>query len=147
MNITIIRRALKENYAEDYPSSTSGYLLPDGRWLDLILKGDKDRGGWYRNDHRCIGCYLNRSKYEEGQSGTDRMYRFMRYGNIRFMPESGSFEFIKRPTREQIWAIQDYARRNRGEITIERVAMCKSGYYSTVWTTNNIYEFMKKYGR
>ena len=147
MNTTILHRILKENYTEDYPSATSGYLLPDGRWLDLILKEDKDRGGWYRNDHRCIGHYLNRSKYEEDQSGTDRMYRFMRYGNIRFMPESGSFEFIKRPTREQIWAIQDYARHYNSNIIIERVAMCKSGYYRTVWTANNIHAFMEKYGR
>lgn len=147
MNISIIKRIKKEFYIEDYPSSTSGYLLPNGRYLDLILKEDKDRGGWYRDDHRCIGHYLNRSIHEEDQSGTDRMYRFMRYGNIRFMPESGCFEFIKKPTKEQVWAIQNFARDNDGEIIIEHVSMCKSGYYRTTWETNDIRKFIKKYGR
>lgn len=140
MNKTIEQRCKKELYTRNYPCACSGYLLDDGSWLDLILKEDVDRGGYYRNDHRTIHCYLNR--VSEDTSGTDAMYRFMARGHIRYMPESGCFEFIKLPNQKQIRAMMD-ARRCSGCFRAEHVRYSKkTGYYRSVWSTEYWYDFL-----
>jgi len=123
MNKTILKRIKKENYVTDYPTATSGYLLKDGTYVHLIAKIDEDRGAWYREDHRSISHFMNSMKKDDS-SGNDAMERFMKNGNIRFSPECNGFQFIKKPTREQIKEIISYCshvRRNQKEYYIEKV--------------------------
>lgn len=120
MNKTYEERWLKDHYRTTFPRAQSGYLLKDGYYIDLVSKGDVDRGAWYRDDHRSI-CHVFNSPICE--NGYDCMIRFMARGNIRFSPESGGFDMIKEPTREQWKAIRQYDRcrpvRGSGEVHFE----------------------------
>lgn len=107
MNKTYEERWLKNHYMTLGPRIQSGYLLTNGFYIDLVSKGDVDRGAWYRDDHRSI-CHVFNSPICE--SGYDCMIRFMARGNIRFSPECGGFDMIKEPTREQWEAMQQYSR-------------------------------------
>lgn len=123
MNKTILERIKKENYVTDYPTTTSGYLLKDGTYVHLVAKLDEDCGAWYRDDHRVISHFMNSMKNDDS-SGNDAMKRFVKNGNIRFSPECNGFQFIKKPTREQIKEIISYCshvRRNQKEYYIEKV--------------------------
>ena len=120
MNKTILERIKKENHVTDYPTATSGYLLKDGTYVHLIAKEDEDRGNFYRDDHRSIRKFFNKRKTDNWSGMTD----FVKMGNIRFSPECNGFQFIKRPTCEQIKEIISYcshARRNQKEYYIEKV--------------------------
>lgn len=68
--------------------------------------------------------YLLKDGTNDDSSGNDAMKRFVKNGNIRFSPECNGFQFIKKPTREQIKEIISYCsrvRRNQKEYYIEKV--------------------------
>ena len=125
MNKKLIDRIKKENYVTSYPTGTSGYLTPAGEWVHLIAKIDEDRGSGYRDDHKVIGSFLNRTK-DEDYTGFLSMCRVMkRHGYIRYSPECHGFQFIKKPTREQVEEIKryrkDYCENYYEDVLIERV--------------------------
>ena len=120
MNKTYEERWLKGHYAREYPCQLSGYLLKDGRYIDMVEKRDVDRGAFYRDDHRTISHVYNSLKCE---LGGNCMLDFMKRGNIRFSPESDGFEMIVEPTQEQYEAMSDYERnysQRRFEVCDER---------------------------
>lgn len=104
MNKTYEERWLKNHYARDYPCHLSGYLMRDGRYIDMVDKCDVDRGAFYRDDHRSICHIYNSPKCE---SGGDCMFDFMERGNIRFSPETPGFQLIKAPTNDQWYAMKE----------------------------------------
>lgn len=143
MNKTILQRVLKANYARDYCGPLSAFILEDGRWLDNESKEEADRGNVCRQDHRAIMNFFNSKTCS--YSGTKEMYKFMKLGHIRFMPECGGFEFVKKPTPQQMRAVRDYRRENPyAEMRFEHCYFCKDGMLGKIkWSSNDYYEFIE----
>lgn len=120
MNKTYEARWLKDHYAREFPCRLSGYLMRDGRYIDMVDKRDADRGAFYRDDHGTICHVLNGNR---SWSGYEAMMHFMERGNIRFSPEHCGFCIRKMPTSDQWWAMKDLWEENNaiGEDTIFEV--------------------------
>lgn len=142
MNKTITQRALKRFYTRDYAYNLSAFLLSDGSFMDLEDKEEVDQGAWTRNDHRYI---MNIFNSPTSYAGTKEMYKFMKLGHIRFMPECRGFEFIKKPTPQQMRSIRDYHRENHyAEMRFEHCYFCKDGMLGKIrWSSNDYYEFIE----
>lgn len=99
-----------ENRAKRYYGTTeipefAGYLLTDGSMLNFSCEGyQRDE------DHRNISQFF-KTKNDDGCFST-YMYKFMRRGNIRVSCSGGCYglEFIKTPTRDQLYAIRSIYR-------------------------------------
>lgn len=107
-NKTYEERWLKDHYARTYMSHVSGYLLKDGRFIDLIKKVDYDKNKpyVYREDHRCIGRVYNKNHNEDRYS---YMVDFINRGNIRVMPETYMITMTQEPTMCQMESIKTIA--------------------------------------
>lgn len=87
------RKTIADMMAEEFgtPFTDShliaGYIYPDGRLLRMGLESLRDR------DHSVVMWLYDDCNYAEMQSpkGTAQA-RFVNEGNIRFLPESGSFD-------------------------------------------------------
>ena len=97
--LTIPQKDYEEVHVTNYP--TRGFMLQDGRWLDL--------GG---QDHRFINGMVEFDPATEesfNQSRSRKMLHIMKMaGLIRFIPESQVFQVVTRPTSEQIREISDF---------------------------------------
>lgn len=100
------------------------YLLPDGQMIDGTYKGST------RNrsvDHRDIA-----SSYEglninlPDDSNSAYMIDFMKRGNIRLQPESGSIDILEKPTSKQMDAI--YKMFNSGKLESINITNPNSQY-------------------
>ena len=82
----------------------AGYILPNGEMLNFSY------GGYQRDeDHRNIGCFFSTAQ------GWEAMVKFMKRGNIRVCCSSSGFrfEFIRKPTKEQIQTMREAYRTAR----------------------------------
>lgn len=92
----------------------AGYMFENGEMLNLSYMGyQRDE------DHRTISQFFSTANY------TDAMLKFMRRGNIRIMCSKSHyfFEFIKKPTKEQLHMIivaYLYAYKNNIEFMVEK---------------------------
>lgn len=93
-----IEERAKKYYGTTNIFEFAGYILPNGEMLNFSY------GGYQRDeDHRNIGCFFSKAQ------GWVSMVKFMRRGNIRVCCSSSGFhfEFIRKPTREQIRTMQE----------------------------------------
>lgn len=95
---SMLEKAIKHYGLTDDPGKAA-YILPDGTFLDFSEGSDTRT-----MDHRNVEFLVNK-KYEYR---TESMRHFMRNtGAIRFMPESGCIDIIKKPTERQLRAISE----------------------------------------
>lgn len=100
-----IRYSLSENVEEEvldkfkttYNWKETGYILQNGKRIDLSGRKDGAPGGYRTVDHRDV---FDLSYYEE-ESGTNLMIEFMSRGNIRVIPEYPGINLQVEPTAEQ----------------------------------------------
>lgn len=92
----------------------SGFILRDGRFLDLSEKNNGGESGMRSADHRDIAqCY------DDNIDGTEAMMRFMNEGNIRLNPESGGIDISAPPTEQQRSALREYINYFKGEVILD----------------------------
>jgi hypothetical protein len=121
---TVEARAIKF-YGTTQSVFNAGYLLQDGTMLDFSEGGNEGRC----TDHRNISYFYNYDPSEYAIR-TKIMVRFMSRGNIRVMPESGSIELVKKPTKYQMSVIREIAKdfeRSGRELVIEKTTDIKFG--------------------
>ena len=82
-----------------YYKTRAGFMLKDGRLLDLTY------GGNPREDHRAIQDAFDDMDLE---TGSDYLIEFMNEGNIRLIPELPGIDITMPPTHEQWLALKDY---------------------------------------
>lgn len=86
-------------FGTTYYKSRAGYMLRDGRLLDLTY------GGNPREDHRAIQDAFDDMDLD---SGSDYLIEFMNEGNIRCIPELPGIDLAVEPTDKQYTALKDY---------------------------------------
>lgn len=91
--------------------SEAGYILTDGRLLDLSGKNQGGQPNTRSLDHRDVSEPL-----EQWSAG---MEEFINSGNIRYIPESDTLLMSNLPTPEQFRVIERIINNAGGEITIE----------------------------
>lgn len=82
-----------------YYKTRAGFMLKDGRLLDLTY------GGNPREDHRAIQDAFDDMDLE---TESDYLIEFMNEGNIRLIPEIPGIDIVKEPTEAQWKALKDY---------------------------------------
>lgn len=82
-----------------YYKTRAGFMLKDGRMLDLTY------GGNPREDHRAIQDAFDDMDLE---TASDYLVEFMNEGNIRLIPELPGIDIVKEPTAQQQKALKDY---------------------------------------
>ena len=82
-----------------YYKTRAGFMLKDGRLLDLTYDGNP------REDHRAIQDAFDDMDLE---TGSDYLIEFMNEGNIRLIPELPGIDITMPPTHEQWLALRDY---------------------------------------
>lgn len=116
--INLVDLAVKEfGLTDDFREA--GYVLPDGRLLDMSGKREGGTPFMRQVDHREIGRVfhkipsISKPLTETRDDGTDKMIIFERQGNIRFHFTSGrepdvniSMETEQKPTEAQIRALR-----------------------------------------
>lgn len=88
-----------ETLGTTYYKTRAGFMLKDGRLLDLTY------GGNPREDHRAIQDAFDDVNLE---TGSDYLIEFMNEGNIRLIPEIPGIDIVKEPTEAQWKALKDY---------------------------------------
>lgn len=88
-----------EVFGTTYYKTRAGFMLKDGRMLDL-----SDEGG-YRDDHRVIAQAMEDEDFE---SNSDYLIAFMNEGNIRLIPELPGVDIVEEPTEAQYKSLKDY---------------------------------------
>ena len=86
-------------FGTTYYRTRAGFMLKDGRMLDLTY------GGNPREDHRAIQDAFDDMDLE---TGSDYLIEFMNEGNIRLIPEIPGIDIVKEPTEEQWKGLRDY---------------------------------------
>ena len=86
----------------------AGYLLPDGRMLDLSGKNQGGTPGQRSLDHREVG-------------GTDSMQEMIANGAVRMsnIGDSAFFDMSKEPSEQQYKTIEDIIRKTKGSVTVD----------------------------
>ena len=82
-----------------YHKTRAGFMLKDGRMLDLTY------GGNPREDHRAIQDAFDDMYLE---TASDYLIEFMNEGNIRLIPALPGIDIVKEPTAQQQKALRDY---------------------------------------
>lgn len=88
-----------EVFGTTYYKTRAGFMLKDGRLLDLTY------GGNPREDHRAIQDAFDDIDLE---TASDYLIEFMNEGNIRLIPEIPGIDISTPPTHEQWVALKDY---------------------------------------
>lgn len=116
--MTIEEKAIHDYGITNHPEF-AGYMLTDGRMLNFSYEmNQRDQ------DHRNIGFYFKKSKYESPGDNSIYMYKFMKRGNIRVKCNDKyyGFEYVKLPTYEQMLELKthaQYAYKNHIDFCIE----------------------------
>lgn len=109
----VLRKAVKElGTTGDW--RRAGYIMPDGRLLDLGGGGDPTRG----HDHRIVGNYVP----EKDESATELMWRFMERGPIRIglTRDNRAFADMRRaPTSAQLAMLGELVKTAGGRLTLD----------------------------
>ena len=86
-------------FGTTYYKTRAGFMLKDGRLLDLTY------GGGPREDHRNIQDAFDDMDLD---SESDYLIEFMNEGNIRLIPEIPGIDIVVEPTDRQYAALKDY---------------------------------------
>ena len=102
----------------------AGYILPDGGLLDFSGKGMGGMPGRRAFDHREIAAAFDEEVIGKPSPFPELvvMEEFINAGNIRFLPESGTFLMAHKPTPAQYRIIERVMDQRNGEIQIEFVS-------------------------
>lgn len=102
----------------------AGYILPDGGMLDFSGKGMGGMPGRRAFDHREIAAAFDEEVIGKTSPFPELvvMEEFINAGNIRFLPESGTFLMAHKPTPAQYRTIERVMDQRNGEIQIEFVS-------------------------
>lgn len=102
----------------------AGYILPDGGLLDFSGKGMGGMPGRRAFDHREIAAAFDEEVIGKPSPFPELvvMEEFINAGNIRFLPESGTFLMAHKPTPAQYRTIERVMDQRNGEIQIEFVS-------------------------
>ncbi len=91
----------------------AGYILTNGKFLDLSEKNNGGEAGTRSADHRDINiCYSN-------LGNTESLIQFMNEGNIRLMPETAGIDLTTKPKKEQITALRKVINYYHGEVILD----------------------------
>lgn len=88
-----------DTFGTTYYKTRAGFMLKDGRLLDLTYNGGP------RGDHRNIQDAFDDMDLE---TDSDYLIEFMNEGNIRLIPELPGIDVVKEPTAQQQKALKDY---------------------------------------
>lgn len=113
VNTDVLENRAAEEFGTTYDWNETGYILTDGRRLDLSEKNNGGPRGHRSADHRIVGTLY------EDLHGTAAMVDFMNRGNIRILPESGGIDLSVAPNKAQLSALDSFISKNRGEIIVD----------------------------
>ena len=98
-----VEEEVLKHYGTTWRWAETGYLLKDGRKLDLSGRKEGAPGGYRALDHRDIFDI-----FEDGDTfGTDALVEFMGRGNIRVSPENPGINIQVEPTEAQYKMIKN----------------------------------------
>ncbi len=113
VNTDVLENRAAEEFGTTYDWNETGYILTDGRRLDLSEKNNGGPRGHRSADHRIVGTL-----YEDLQ-GTAALVDFMNRGNIRITPETGGIDISVAPNKKQLDVLDSYISKNRGEVIVD----------------------------
>ena len=113
VNTDVLENRAAEEFGTTYDWNETGYILTDGRRLDLSEKNNGGPRGHRSADHRIVGTL-----YEDLQ-GTAALVDFMNRGNIRIIPETGGIDISVAPNKKQLDVLDSYISKNRGEVIVD----------------------------
>ena len=106
-----------EHFGTTRNINEAGYILPDGRMLDLSDRKNGAPGGKRLLDHRDVWDVL-----DDRENGGDAMADFVSGGAIRLQPEAYGVMFGAKPTEAQEAALVNYFARFNGEMNVDIMA-------------------------
>lgn len=118
-----VRETATEYFGTTENLQEAGYITAKGDFLDFsgrkygIEIKDIERAVAHDEVGDAFGFEYGADKAVNGMSGA--MIQFMNDGNIRTIPEGKGIELIAKPTREQKYAIQDFASFINGKFYVD----------------------------
>lgn len=107
----------KEYFGTTNVINEAGYILRDGSKLDFSGKKDGGTPNRRNYDHReIVDAFIENEQYED-----IGFNEFIDNGAIRFMPESKSMLIARKPSDEQMEALENIIALYQGEVTLELV--------------------------
>ena len=106
-----------EHFGTTRNINEAGYILPDGRMLDLSDRKNGAPGGRRSLDHRDVWDVL-----DDRENGGDAMADFVSGGAIRLQPEAYGVMFGAKPTEAQEAVLVNYFARFNGEMNVDIMA-------------------------
>lgn len=110
-------KTVEKYFGTTYNVNEAGYLLTDGKLLDMSGRHEGGPGGYRTVDHRDIADAFD-GDYGDG-SYSGGMVEFMRAGNIRLSPESGGINLSVKPNKAQLDTLDRYISKFRGEVMVD----------------------------
>lgn len=110
-------KTAEKYFGTTYKIAEAGYLLRDGKLLDMSGRHEGAPGGYRTVDHRDITDAFD-GDYGDG-SYSGGMVQFMQAGNIRLSPESGGINLSTKPNAKQLDVLDRYISSFRGEVTLD----------------------------
>ena len=110
-------KTAEKYFGTTYKIAEAGYLLRDGKLLDMSGRHEGAPGGYRTVDHRDITDAFD-GDYGDG-SYSGGMVQFMQAGNIRLSPESGGINLSTKPNAKQLDILDRYISSFRGEVTLD----------------------------
>ena len=112
-----IDKIAKEYFGTTNVINEAGYILRDGSKLDFSGKKDGGTPNRRNYDHReIVDAFIENEQYED-----IGFNEFIDNGAIRFMPESKSMLIARKPSDEQMEALENIIALYQGEVTLELV--------------------------
>lgn len=110
-------KTVEKYFGTTYNVNEAGYILIDGKLLDMSGRHEGAPGGYRTVDHRDIADAFD-GEYGDG-SYSGGMIQFMRAGNIRLSPESGGINLSVKPNKAQLATLDRYISKYRGEVMVD----------------------------
>ena len=110
-------KAVERYFGTTYNVNEAGYILTDGKLLDMSGRHEGAPGGYRTVDHRDIADAFD-GEYGDG-SYSGGMIQFMRAGNIRLSPESGGINLSVKPNKAQLATLDRYISKYQGEVMVD----------------------------
>lgn len=110
-------KTVEKYFGTTYNVNEAGYILTDGKMLDMSGRHEGAPGGYRTVDHRDIADAFD-GEYGDG-SYSGGMIQFMRAGNIRLSPESGGINLSVKPNKAQLATLDRYISKYRGEVMVD----------------------------
>ena len=133
-----------EHFGTTSNFNEAGYILPDGKMLDLSGRNKGATGGRRTLDHRDVWDVI-----DDRDNGGDAMADFVSGGAIRLQPEAFGVMFGAKPTEAQEATLMRYFARFNGEMNVDIMApngdFVSSASYSEGTRPQRILNEVKRY--